>query len=245
MEIISKLLSLSDDAVAIYFKILGKNPLTYKELHTFNLNLSNAKFKEIINELVDNKLLLNKTPKNSQILTHYIAMPPFFIINNLITQIKNNLTENNKTKQDSDFKVFIDLIKKTEEELKKIITSELADISITLIQLKSELNDKLNAIGFKDSEWDIIHDYIKFKLSLKTHEKAQEIGSKISEKFKKFDNITNIQQDIIQDGNLLSSIQFIENFMQLILKYYAELNFFIFDKFWPINSKKKICEEIS
>ncbi len=245
MEIISKLLSLSDEAVAIYFKCLGKNPLTCKEIHTFNLNLSDAKFKEIIDELVDNKLLLNKNPKNSQILTHYIAMPPFFLINNLITQIKNELTKCNETKQENNFKVFIDLLKETEKELKKIITSEFSDISITLIQLKSELNDKLNAIGFKDSEWDILHDYIKFKLSLKTHEKAQEIGSKISGIFKKFDNITNLQQDNPLDENLLSSIQFIENFIQLILKYYAELNFFIFDKFWPINSKKKISEEIS
>jgi len=245
MEIISKLLCLSDDAVAIYLKCLGKNPLTYKEIHTFNLNLSDAKFKEIINELVDNKLLLNKTPKKSQILTHYIAMPPFFLINNLITQIKNDLTESNKTNQGSDFKIFNELLTKTEEELKKTITSELADISITLIQLKSELNEKLNAIGFKDSEWDILHDYIKFKLSLKTHDKAREIGSIISEKFKKFDTIPNIQQNIPQDDNLLTSIQFIEDFIQIILKYYSELNFFIFDKFWPIISKKKICEEIS
>ena len=114
----------------------------------------------------------------------------------MITQIKHDLTESNKPKQKTDFKVLFDSLKETEEDLKKIIASELADISITLIQLKGELNKKLNAIGFKDSEWDILHDYIKFKLSLKTHEKAQEIGSLISEKFKKFDNITSIQQDI-------------------------------------------------
>ncbi len=245
MELISKLLSLSDEAVAIYLKCLGKNPLTYKEIRSFNLDLSDAKFEEIINELIDNKFFLNKTPKNSQILAHYIAMPPFFLINNMITQIKNDLTERYETKQESDSKVFIDFIKKSEEEIKKIITSELSDIAITLIQLKSELDEKINAIGIEDSQWVMLSNYIKDILALKTHNKAQDIINRISEKFKEFGNITNIQQSISQDDNLFSNIQFIEDFIQIILNYYSELNFFIFDKFWPISSKAKICEEIS
>ena len=196
MELISKLLSLSDEAVAIYLKCLGKNPLTYKEIRSFNLDLSDDKFEEIINELVDNKFFLNKTPESSQILVHYIAMPPFFLINNMITQIKNDLTEKYKTNQKSDFKVFIDFLKKSEEELKKIITSELADIAITLIQLKSELDEKINALGIEDSQWVTLSNYIKDILALKTHNKAQDIINRISEKFKEFGNITNIQQSI-------------------------------------------------
>ena len=186
MELISKLLNLSDEAVVIYLKCLGKNPLTYKEIHSCNLDLSDAKFKEIINELVDKKLLLNKTPKNSQILAHYIAMPPFFLINNMITQIKNDLTESSKTKQKGDIKiekgeVFVDSLKKHEEELKNIITSELASIVITLIHLKSELKEKINAIGIKDSQWDMLKNYIKDILALKTHNTAQEISDIICE----------------------------------------------------------------
>ncbi|MFX1393575.1 MAG: hypothetical protein ACFFAH_08370 [Promethearchaeota archaeon] len=261
MEVISKLLNLSDDAISIYLNCLGKNPLTSKEIHTFKPDLSDAEFKVIIDDLINKKLLLNKTPKNSQLLSHYLAIPPFFIINKMTTQIKNDLLskESYITKQKDaskveDREISVEFLKKHEDELKNLVTSELAAIVITLLQLKSELQEKIKAVGIKDSQWDVLKNDIKDILALETHIKAKDINEIISIKFKEISDIiktkiVNFQKDTSQNQidseNLLSNVQFIEDFLKIILDDYTEINFFIFDKFWPVNSKGKICEEIS
>ena len=261
MEVISKLLNLSDEAVSIYLNCLGKNPLTSKEIHSFKPDLSDAEFKGIIDDLINKNLLLDKTPINSQIISHYLAIPPFFVINNIITQIKNDLIskESYTTKQKNASKIkekelSVDFLKKHEDELKNLVTSELAGIVITLLQLKSELQEKIKAVGIKDSQWDVLKNDIKDVLALETHKKAQEINEIISEEFKEISDIvktkiTNFQKDTLQSEtnseNLLSNIQFIEDFLQIILNDYTGINFFILDKFWPVNSKDKIREEIS
>ncbi|MFX1259347.1 MAG: hypothetical protein ACFFAN_15945 [Promethearchaeota archaeon] len=350
MEVVSKLLDLSDDAITIYLDCLGKSPLTYNEIQSFNPNLSDAEFKKIMDDLIKKKLLLNKSSENSQILAHYIATPPFFVINNLINQIKNDLTNKknnafpiteqiiknlfkNKDKIEldniyKDFTVFkkeldddisstkqeienltskiekkeeiVDFLKKYEEELKNLISSELASIVVMLLQLKTELKENIKEIGITDNQWDMLKNKIKDILALETHRKSQEINEIISEEFNEIGDIIkpkilknlkdqfeqkntylkilNLFQNEINkldkalllkknnlnlefknmensvnsglvkafqdiNKNIISNIQYIEDFLQIILKDYTG-TIFTYDNFWPINSKAKISEEI-
>ena len=75
-------------------------------------------------------------------------------------------------------------LKKTEQELKNIMNSELASIVVALLQLKTELKDKITEAGINNSQWDILKNSIKDILALHTHEKAKEVNEIITEEFK-------------------------------------------------------------
>jgi len=77
-----------------------------------------------------------------------------------------------------------EILKKTEQELNNMINSELASIVVALLQLKSELKDKITEAGINNSQWNIIKNSIKDVLALHTHEKAKELNEIITEEFK-------------------------------------------------------------
>ena len=233
MEDVSKLLNLSNLTTSIYFQCLGKIPLSFNEINSFKSELSKEMVNGAIDELVNKNLLIVIKPQNPQILNHYFAVPPFFLIENNITQIKTDFLskegysqqkikaineiiflrehtielddlnknflnlqkefENNVTIIEEDLSKLsklgygnveiVDTFGRYEEELKKIITSELAGIVVTLLQLKKELQDKIIDAGITHIQWDSIKNSIKDVLALKTHEKAQEINEIITEEF--------------------------------------------------------------
>ncbi len=265
MEHISKLLNLSDDAVAIYFGCLGEIPLTYNEIHSLKPELSHDELKKIINLLIERDLLKKYKPESSDVLTHYTAIPPFFVINNSIAQIKKDFKElqqniekdiSSKPQTKEDTEVSKDFLEKFENELKNLISSELASIVILILQLKNEIleNPNLKAAGITFMQWDAIKNTIKDILAQSTHTKAQELNKIVSEEFNEIREILKSKsssdisrKEISSFQNLTEDIsanmQFIEEFLQLILTNYTGAKTFDFDNFWPVYSEAKVREE--
>jgi hypothetical protein len=96
-------------------------------------------------------------------------------------KIKEELTE--MVDEGDKKEVSIDFLNRYEEELKNIISSQLAGIVIVLLQLKAEFQDKLKNIGITDDQWNSIKDDIKNALALETHQKSLEINDILSEEF--------------------------------------------------------------
>jgi len=76
-----------------------------------------------------------------------------------------------------------DFLNKFEEELKHMISAQLASIVIILLQLKADFEEKIKAVGITQNQWDAVKNEIKDALALGTHEKAQELNELISEEF--------------------------------------------------------------
>ena len=64
MEDFLRILQLSESAINIYQKSLGKKPLTYYEVYSTFLNISPDEFNEVINELLNAGLLLQQEHEN-------------------------------------------------------------------------------------------------------------------------------------------------------------------------------------
>ena len=86
-----KKLQLSDYAVEIYLKSLGRSPFTYYELFSFIPTASPEEFEESLGQLVNGGLLIELIPKNQEILLHYLAIPPVLPIINYYENINENL----------------------------------------------------------------------------------------------------------------------------------------------------------
>ncbi|MFX1551351.1 MAG: hypothetical protein ACFFB9_13460 [Promethearchaeota archaeon] len=89
MKTLLKSFNLSDDAINIYMKCLGKFPYTFSELQSILPNASKREVKEIIDELIEKKLILPVSNKYTESIPHYISIPPFAAMLNNI----NNLIE--------------------------------------------------------------------------------------------------------------------------------------------------------
>ena len=70
-----KKIEISEDAIKIYTSCLGKSPLTYNELFSLVSDMPFEDFKDIIDELVQNDLIIQIHPKAGLIM-HYLAIPP-------------------------------------------------------------------------------------------------------------------------------------------------------------------------
>ncbi len=100
MKVLLKLFNVSDEAISVYLEGLGKFPYTFSEIKKIVPKASEKRLKQIINELVEKKLILLVNPKYSDSLPHYIHIPPFAAILNSITELtdvsdKANIEESN------------------------------------------------------------------------------------------------------------------------------------------------------
>jgi hypothetical protein len=140
-----KKLQLSDYAIEIYLKSLGRSPFTYYELFSFIPTASPEEFEESLGQLVNGGLLLELIPKNQEILLHYLAIPPVLPIINYY----ENINENLKGIKDSIRELMIDTVSKTFQqdsaiELDTILQSlqeTRKDIDEDVIIQKQELED--------------------------------------------------------------------------------------------------------
>ena len=66
MEAFLRKLQLSESAIKIYLKSLGKTPLTYYELYSIVPKVSTNEFKEIVNDLLNSGLLLQQEKKKKK-----------------------------------------------------------------------------------------------------------------------------------------------------------------------------------
>ena len=68
MDEFLKQIGLSDNAIKIYIKSLGRTSLTYYELYSIVPKLSEEEFKNCINELIDSGLIIQLIPQKPEIL---------------------------------------------------------------------------------------------------------------------------------------------------------------------------------
>jgi len=91
MEDFLKQLNLSDSATQIYLKCLGKTPLSSFEIYSIVPTLSQEKYTETLNELLELGLLVPIQTEDPNIIMTYLFIPPFNPIITYIANINANL----------------------------------------------------------------------------------------------------------------------------------------------------------
>ncbi|MFX0041610.1 MAG: hypothetical protein ACFE8L_01745 [Candidatus Hodarchaeota archaeon] len=88
-----KQLGLSNDAIDIYIKAIGRTPLTYYELYSMVPKITEEEFLNCLNELIDSDLIIQLIPQKKEILLKYLTIPPFGPIITYYKNIDANLTK--------------------------------------------------------------------------------------------------------------------------------------------------------
>ena len=231
-------LQLSDFAIKIYLKSLGKQPLTYYELYSIDPSMTSDKFNEILNELLNAGLLLQQVYKKENLLTHYYSIPPILPILNYyenidanLVNIKNSIQKLMITSINEIFKnnkvIEMDAIVASFEEKKKDIDDdsiiqkkEIEDIVESmevLKELKTEmvsLQKEIKGITQTKSS-SLVKSINSFKTeliadinALEFKKHKQEIILIVENKFK--ERIQNILDDFISDLRELIEIKLLE-----------------------------------
>ncbi len=92
MEDFLRKIQLSNYAIEIYLKSLGKTPLTYYELSAIVSSATLEEFEESLNQLVNGGLLIRLVSERPEVLVHYLAIPPILPILNYYENIDSSLS---------------------------------------------------------------------------------------------------------------------------------------------------------
>ena len=92
MEEFLKNFQLSDNAIKLYIKSIGRQPLSSNELYSLLSNISQKEFNSALEDLIDNGLFVPNSNQTSGLILQYLAIPPIKPILNYYTNISNNLT---------------------------------------------------------------------------------------------------------------------------------------------------------
>ena len=92
MEEFLKKLQLSNDAIEIYLKSVGKYPFTYNELHSIVPKSTPKEFENYLAQLINGGLMVQIIPKKQEKLLHYQALPPILPIISYYENITTNLS---------------------------------------------------------------------------------------------------------------------------------------------------------
>lgn len=128
MKALLKSFNLSDDAISIYIKGLGKFPYTLSEIQTIVPNVSEKEVKQVIDELIEKKLILLINPRYSESVPHYIIIPPFAAMLNNITDLTEVSDEMNIKESEKNPMI---------EKFQAAIYQDLENISGDLIEILS------------------------------------------------------------------------------------------------------------
>ncbi len=123
MEDFLKKLQLSNNAIEIYLKIIGKSPLTYYELYSLVSKTPLDVFDENLSQLINGGLLIQLIPKNEEVLLHYYAIPPILPIVNYYENINTNL----KGIKDSIYDLLVNTVNQTFQQNEGIQLDTLLD----------------------------------------------------------------------------------------------------------------------
>lgn len=86
-------LQLSENAVKVYLNCIGELPLTKNEVGLIVPELDENQFSSAFQELLNIGIIIPIYPKNTKLLTHYIAIAPFNPIDQYYENIKKNVEE--------------------------------------------------------------------------------------------------------------------------------------------------------
>ena len=128
MKALLKSFNLSDDAISIYIKGLGKFPYTLSEIQSIVPNVSEKEIKQVIDELIEKKLILLINPRYSESVPHYIIIPPFAAMLNNITDLTEVSDERNIKESEKNPMI---------EKFQEAIYQDLENISGDLVEILS------------------------------------------------------------------------------------------------------------
>ncbi|MFX0007265.1 MAG: hypothetical protein ACFFAV_11135, partial [Candidatus Hermodarchaeota archaeon] len=128
MKALLKSFNLSDDAIKVYLKGLGKFPYTFSEIKSIIPNVSDKEIKQMINDLIEKKLVLLINPSYSSSVPHYIIIPPYSAILNSLNSLTEVPDDNETDKAGMD---------KLSEKFRENLFQDLEKISGDLIDLLS------------------------------------------------------------------------------------------------------------
>ncbi len=100
MEKFLQKLQLSNDAIEIYLRSIGKYPLTYNELYSIVPKSTPEEFKEYLNQLIIGGLMIQIISKKKEKLLHYQTLPPILPIISYYENITTNLSGIKKSIQE-------------------------------------------------------------------------------------------------------------------------------------------------
>jgi len=132
MNELLKKYDVSADAIKIFREGMGKFPLTLTEIHKFIPKSSNTKIKKIIDELINKKLVLLIESPYSDILPHYLFLPPFAAIINSFSNV-NTISEDKKEE-----------LKRSGSSLEKFQDDLLQDIEVISQDLIDIISNQTN-----------------------------------------------------------------------------------------------------
>ncbi|MFW9970670.1 MAG: hypothetical protein ACFFDF_10755, partial [Candidatus Odinarchaeota archaeon] len=121
--------NLSEDAINIYLKCLGKLPYTFSEIQNIVPNLSEKEVREILDELIEKNLILLVKPKYSESVSHYMIIPPFAAIIDSLSNLVKASDEPEAKELESESRI---------EKFQETLYQDIEKISEDLIELLSK-----------------------------------------------------------------------------------------------------------
>jgi hypothetical protein len=257
-------IQLTDYAINMYLKSLGKFSLSYYELYTIVPQATPDEFNDSLKELINAGLFVQQSPKKQGSIMLYSALPPIIPILNYYENIRANLTsiknsiheimtnsvkdvfqDNKIIELDSIIHAFQE-IKQDIEEDSIIQKQEVEDIVMGMEELKkikekvSELHQKIKSVT-QTKFADLIKTINTIKTDLMGNIKKKETISLIEQLFKeKFDNMvkefTNNLDTLIQ--NEFDDItEPIDNTSELIFQYRNEFKMLLLNMLTNFETK--------
>ncbi len=239
-------IQLSENAIQIYLKALGKFSHSYYELYSMLPRASIEQFNECVNELIDAGLIVQLTSDKNNLLNNYSILPPLLPILNYYENINTNLPnikqsiqelmtntvnsvfqENKIIELDTILAAFQDIKKDIDEDsiIQKQEVEDIVEGMEDLKQLKSNISNLHQEVkGITQKKFaDLIKTINTIKTDLVENIKKKETISLIEELFKdKFDNMVvdftkNLHELIEKEFEEISKP--VENITDLIFQY--------------------------
>ncbi|MFX1237496.1 MAG: hypothetical protein ACFFAS_06375 [Promethearchaeota archaeon] len=173
MENILSSLNLSKEAIEVYLKISGQNPLSREEIIENNQNLPSDKVKEIINTLLELKLLTNIMSDDSKLAPRFLPLPPFAAIYQIYGNIEKEDTEEYKIVGSKIESLVSEILEETSKtmgldsiieditELRNNFGNESSEIRNEVEEIMKEMQTRddsaLYYLEFEDSLKEVIH----------------------------------------------------------------------------------------
>ncbi len=208
-------MQLSEQAIEIYLKSLGKFPLSYYELYTITPNATPEEFKEKLNELMNAGLLLLQSTEKLQNIEQYLPLPPILPIINYYENINASLADIKNSIRE----LMINSVNKIFQESSII---NLEDLINSFEEIKKDINE--DAIIQKQEVEDIVEGMeelhtVKEKLS----DFHQKIVNVFQTKFADLNKILNaLKKDLIEGINSLDFKKHKEEIITLIEQVFKE-----------------------
>ncbi len=182
MEDFLRKIQLSNHAIEIYLRSLGKTPLTYYELNAIVSSATLEEFEESLNQLVNGGLLIQLISERPEILVHYLAIPPILPILNYYENINASLSN-----------------------IKDLIQELMINSVNQIFQQNDTINLDAIANTFQEFRKDIEEDTIIQKQEIEDIVEGMEALTKVRKKISDLhQNIKSITQT--QFANLLKTI---------------------------------------